>query len=158
MIRAEVERDPNVKHAIITDTRITLLLTGIAENENVCLVTDFEKVEASRDALEAADVIWILGTPESPPKFIWRQARILFGNDAKPLDYQRDIKSGYYKDERIQGIYEEFIARILTRTVKHVGLDRFPDKKVVLISSLQLPGITIDLKRSFLTGKISGRR
>ena len=141
-IRAEVERDPNVKHAIITEARITLLLTGIAENENVCLVTDFEKVKASRNALEAADVIWILGTPESPPKFIWRQARILFGNDAKPLDYQRDIKSGYYKDERIQGIYEEFIARILTETIKHVGLDRFPDKKVVLISSLQLPGIT----------------
>ena len=141
-IRAEVESDQNVKHAIITEERITLLLTGIAEIENVCLVTSFEKVEASRDTLEAADVIWILGTPESAPKFIWRQARILFGNDEEPLDYQRDTKSGYYKDERIQGIYEEFIARILTETIKHVGLDRFSGKKVVLSSSLELPGIT----------------
>ena len=141
-IRAEIERDPSIKHAIISDTRITLLLTGIAENENVCLVTNFRKVEASRDALEAADVIWIVGTPEPAPKFIWRQARILFGNDGEPLNYERDTKSGYYKDQRIQSIHEEFIARILTETIKHVGLDRFSGKKVVLISSLELPGIT----------------
>ena len=141
-IRAEIERDPSIKHAIISDTRITLLLTGIAENENVCLVTNFRKVEASRDALEAADVIWIVGTPEPAPKFIWRQARILFGNDGEPLNYERDTKSGYYKDERIQSIHEEFIARILTETIKHVGLDCFSGKKVVLISSLELPGIT----------------
>ena len=66
----------------------------------------------------------------------------MFGNDEELLDYQRDTKSGYYKDERIQGIYEEFIARILTETIKHVGLDRFSGKKAVLISSLELPGIT----------------
>ena len=141
-IRAEIERDPSVKHAIITDIRITSLLTGIAENENVCLVPNFRKVETSRAALEAAEVIWLVGTPELPPRLIWRHARILFGNDEKPLNYERDTKSGYYKDERIQGIHEEFIARILTETIKHVGLDRFPGKKVVLISSLELPGIT----------------
>jgi len=141
-IRAEVERDPNVKHAIITDTRITLSLKGIAENENVCLVTNFRKVEALRDALEAANVIWILGTPEPAPKLIWRQARVLFGNDEVPLNYERDTKSGYYKDERIQSIHKEYVAHILTETVKHIGLDRFSGKKIVLISSLQLPGIT----------------
>ena len=141
-IRAEVERDPNVTHAIITDTRITRFLTGIAKNENVCLVTNFKKVEASRDAVEAADVIWILGIPDPAPRLIWRQARVLFGNDEEPLDYERDTKSGYYKDERIQSIHEEYVARILTETVKHIGLDRSSGKKVVLISSLQLPGIT----------------
>ncbi len=141
-IRAEIERDPSVKHAIITDTRITPLLTGIAENENVCLVTNFKNVEASKTAIEAAEVIWIVGTPEPAPKLIWQQARILFGNDEEPLNYERDTKSGYYKDERIQSIHDEFIARILTETIKYVGLDRFPGKKVVLISSLELPGIT----------------
>ena len=141
-IRAEIERDPSVKHAIISEKRIITLLKSVRENENVCLLAHFSKVEASRTALEAAEVIWIVGTRVPAPKLIWQQARILFGNDVEPLDYERDAKSGYYKDERIQSIHEEFIARILTKTIKHVGLDRFSGKKVVLISSLELPGIT----------------
>ena len=141
-IRAEIERDLSVKHAIIIDTPITMLLKSVAENENVSLLTNFEKVKASKTAVEAAEVIWIVGTPEQAPKFIWRHARILFGNDEDPLDYERDAKSGNYKDERIQSINEEFTARRLTRAIEHVGLNRFSGKKVVLISSLAIPGFT----------------
>ena len=118
------------------------MLQSVAENENVCLLTNFEKIEVSKASIEAAAVIWIVGIPEQPQGFIWRHARILFGNDEEPLDYERDAKSGNYKDERIQSINEEFAARGLTRTIEHVGLDRFSGKKVVLINSLALPGIT----------------
>ena len=113
-IRAEIERDPTLKHAIIIDTRIIALLEGIAANENVCLLTNFKGVAESKTAVEAAEVTWIIGTPEEAPRLIWQQARILFGNDEEPLDYERDAKSGNYKDERVQSVYEDFAARRLT--------------------------------------------
>ena len=46
------------------------------------------------------------------------------------------------KIERIQGVYEQEIIRRLTQTVLRTGLSQWADKKVILISSLALPGVT----------------
>ena len=142
-IRAEIERDPSVKHAIITYKSIAARLEYIAEKENVCFVTDFEKVKGLNDAFKEAQVVWIVGTPQWPSTLVWRSAQILFGNDEKPLSYEEEETDTLrYKDERIQSVYEQFIVRVLTRTVLRAGLNRWSGKKVVLISSLALPYIT----------------
>ena len=67
----------------------------------------------------------------------------MFGNDEEPLSYEEEETDTLrYKDERIQGIYEQAVARVLTRLILRVRLNHWTNKKVVLISSLALPNIT----------------
>ena len=142
-IRAEIERDSSVKHAILTYKPIASRLEDIAQKENVCSVTDFKKDEGLNAALREAEVIWIVGTPQRDPHFIWRNAQILFGNDNEPLSYEEEKTNVLrYKDERIQSVYEQDVVRELTNLFKRVQLDRRSGKTVVLISSLFLPDIT----------------
>ena len=142
-IRAEIDRDPSVKHAILTYKSIAARLEDIAQKENVCFVTDFYKVRGLNAALSEAHVVWIVGTPQWNPDLVWRSAQILFGNDKEPLSYEEEETDTLrYKDERIQGVYEQAVARVLTRTFLRIRLDRQSGKKVVLISSLALPDIT----------------
>ena len=149
-IRAEIERDSSVKHAIITYKSIAARLEDIAEKENVCFVTDFGKVKGLHADFREAQVVWIVGTPQRAPNLVWRSAQILFGNDKEPLSYEEEETDTLrYKDERIQSVYEQTVVRELTRTILRVGLNRWSGKKVVLISSLALPDIT-DRPETFL--------
>ena len=141
-IRAEIDRDPSVKHLIITYKAITQQLRDIAEKDNVCLVTRFEDVSGFETAFEAADVVWIVGTPHCEPGIIWRRAQILFGNDEEPLHYEADTEFQHYKDERIQRIYIQTLAEHITEIIGRAGLNRWRGKKVVLMSSLEIPDIT----------------
>ena len=151
-IRAEIEREPNVKHAIITDSEIIQPLRDIAAKENVCFLesfqdmikrgTPFKNMEALETAFEAADVIWIIGAPERPPGLIWRRAQILFGDNEEPLSYRTEMGSNSYTDERIQSIYEQEAASLLTEIMESARLNHTTGKKVVLITGLRLPNIT----------------
>ena len=142
-IQSEIEKDPSVKHAIITSAPVTRHLQNIAAKENVCFVTGFKKVEELDDSpFETAEVIWIVGAPYWTPGIIWKRAQILFGNDEKPLCYDRVVESGIYKDERVQSIYERNTTGLLTQIVGRAGLNRFPNKTVVLLTSSPLPNIT----------------
>ncbi len=141
-IRAEIERDLSVKHAIITHRPITRQLKGIAEKENVCFVTELKELEGLENAFEEAQVVWIVGTPSLEPGIIWRRAQILFGNDEKSLSYETETEPRRYKDERVQSVYEQHVAGSLTDMIGRTGLNRFTGKTVVLISSMALPDIT----------------
>ena len=142
-IRAEIERDSSVKHAILTYKSIAARLEDIAEKENVCFVTDFGKVKGLHADFREAQVVWIVGTPQQAPNLVWRSAQILFGNDKEPLSYEEEETDTLrYKDKRIQSVYEQTVVRELTRTILRVELNRWSGKKVVLISSLALPDIT----------------
>ncbi len=141
-ICAEIDRDPNVKHAIITYYGAIEQLQDVAEKENVCLLTEFKKLNNLEAAFEAADVVWIVGTPYTEPTVFWLHAQMLYGNDEEPLCYEAEATFQYYKDPRIQRIYIQHITELLTRIVGLAGLNRLPNKKVVLISSLEIPDIT----------------
>ena len=141
-IQSEIERDASVKHAIITYKSVAARLQDIAEKENVAFVTSFESEKGLRDAFRESQVIWIVGTPTLQPTRVWLRAQVLFGNDEEPLSYEEEMDTGRYKDERIQGVYEQEIIRRLTQTVLRTGLSQWTDKKVILISSLALPGVT----------------
>ena len=141
-IHNEIEKDPSIKHAIITYKSVAARLADLARKENVCLVTNFDKMDGLTDAFEEAHVVWIVGTPTLKQRLIWQRAQILFGNDKEPLSYEEDIEYGHYKDERVQSVYEHGIIPKLSRAVQCAKLDKLPNKKVVLISSLALPQIT----------------
>ena len=142
-IRAEIERDPSVKHAIITYKSIAARLEDIGEKENVCFVTDFQNMRGLSAIFREVQVVWIVGTPQWNVNLVWRNAQILFGNDKEPLSYEEEETNTLrYKDERVQGVYEQAVARVLTRTIQRVGLHRWSGKKVILISSLSIPDIT----------------
>ena len=141
-ICAEIERDPNVQHAIITYNPAIEQLKDVAEKENVCLLAEFKDLYNLESALEAADIVWIVGTPHWEPGIIWLRAQISFGNDEKPLSYEADTEFQHYKDKRVQRIYTQTVAELITATIGRAGLNRWRGKKVVLISSLEIPDFT----------------
>ncbi len=141
-IRAEIERDPSVKHAIVTYMPILRQLKAISEIENVCLVSHFKDLDRFASAFEAAEVVWIVGTPNWTPGIIWRRAQILYGSDERPLSYETETEPRRYKDERVQRVYEQHIVRHLSEIVGLTGLNRLPGKTVVLVTSVPLPDIT----------------
>ena len=141
-IRAEIERDPTVKHAIVTYGRVTPQLEHIASKENVCFVTDFTDTRKFETGFETAKVIWIVGTPRWAPHIIWRRAQIYFGNDLEPICYEKETDSDRYKDQRVQSVSEETVIGMLTQVVGHARLHQLTDKKIVLMASLPLPDIT----------------
>lgn len=141
-IQAEIERDPSVKHAIITERLITEHLAELTEKENVCFITNFKQLQRLETAFKEVQVVWIVGVPRWAPGTIWRRAQILFGNDEKPLCYERTTDSYSYMDERVQSVYEQHVTGLLSKIIGRTGLNRFPDKKVVLITSFPLPDIT----------------
>lgn len=139
-IRTEIDRDPRVKHAIITNKAITRELTNLSEKENVCFTANFKALNTVD--FEAVEVLWIVGTPHWAPDTIWEQAQMLFGNDAERLYYDGAEKAGHYKDERLQGVYHQKVTRLLTKIVGMAGLNRWAGKKVVLLTGVSLPDIT----------------
>ena len=141
-ICAEIEKELNIVHVVIANRLVLRQLMRIIETENVCFVTySGEKMGGIADS-EEAEVIWIVGVPERAIGDMWEYSQVLFGNDENPLCYDREMKPFHYKDERIQSVYEADVVSLLTRTVGQVQLNRFTDKKIVLMTSMPLPDIT----------------
>ena len=142
-IQAEIERDRNIKHGIITHVYSLLQLKDIAKNENVRFLTAFRWMEGLEMACQEAEVIWIVGLPEVGPRAILERSRILFGNDEEPLSYEMDPESHRYKDERVQSVCEKAVAHIFTEIIALAQLNRLEtNKKVMLITGLRIPEIT----------------
>ena len=141
-ILAEIERNPSVKHAIVTYMPIVKQLKDILEMENVCLVCHFKNLNRFASAFEEAQVVWIVGTPNWAPGTIWRRSQILYGTDEKPLSYETETEPYRYKDERVQRVYEQHTVGKLSEIVGLTGLNRSSGKTVVLVTSLPLPDIT----------------
>ena len=144
-IQAEIGRDRNIKHGIITHVPAIEQLKDIAKNENVCFLRsfrDFEELEGLEIALQEAQIIWMVGLPEIGARRILNRTRILFGNDAEPLSYEMEPELYRYKDERVQSVYEKEVTRIFTEIIKLAQLNRLANKKVMLITGLRIPEIT----------------
>lgn len=141
-IRAEIERDPSIKHAVFANQVSGRRLADLLEKSDTFSIISPARMAGIDPIIEAADVIWIVGTPPENQGIIWQCAQNLFGNDEVPLCYDREMKSFHYTDERVQSVYEAAIVSLLTRIVGQTQLNRFAGKKVVLMTSMQLPDIT----------------
>ena len=117
-IGAEIDRDPNVQHLLVCSQEAAAQAGDLTLKENVRILSHIKRaihVEGLGSAFESADVIWIVGAPHWPPHLMWKQARILFGDDEKPLCYDVEFNPYRYTDERIQGLYEQNVVGILTQ-------------------------------------------
>jgi len=150
-IQAEIERDRNIKHGIITHVSAIEQLKDIAKNENVCFLTSFRDFQEGLEtvlqegleiALQEVQVIWIVGMPQMGARALLNRTQILFGNDSEPLSYEMEPGPYRYKDERVQSVYEKEATRIFTEVIKLAQLDRLAHKKVMLITGLRIPEIT----------------
>lgn len=141
-IQAEIECDLNVTHGIITHQDIAKHLDYIAKKRNVCWVDDFHKVRMTNTISEAADVIWVIGTPQRSMTDIWQRGQMLYGNAEEPLAYETEVEFGTYKDPRLQSIYEEDAIYSLTEIIVKAELDLLTDRRIVLIAGVPLPNIT----------------
>ena len=148
-IRAEIERDRNITHIVLANTAILNQVSFLKKYENVCFVSDLKTVEATDGAFEKTQVVWIVGTPHWEKFTIWQQAQMLFGNDKKPIHYEGDTEAAQYKDERVQSLFQQMANGLVAQTVGQAGLHTGTGKKVVLITSLDLPNIT-DRPETFL--------
>lgn len=141
-IQAEIQRDPRTTHGIIVYPEVVKQIEELENYENVCFLTFFRKLEGLETAFQEAEVIWIVGMPDIKPNFTAERSRILFGNDEAPLFYEIDSKSYRYKDERTQSVYEKTIYYLFTQIMDMAQLNRFANKKVMLITALRIPEIT----------------
>ena len=139
-IRAEIERDPNVKHAIVSDWLVLQKIRKIITNDNVSFVSSFgEKIDDDTDIQRAA-VIWIVGLPYYETGVVWEQAQVLFGSDEQPLNY--DSKNHFFVDARIQSLYKENASRIISEIFGLAALNQQTNKTVMLLTGFGIPGIT----------------
>ncbi len=141
-IQAEIERDPAIKHGIITHFSTIEHLRGIKKNENVCFLTSFQEVEGLETAFQEAQVIWVVGLPEIDLRSTLRRAQILFGNDEEPLSYEREDESYHYRDTRVQSVYEKEVYRIFKEIIDLAQLDRIANKTIMLVTGMRIPEIT----------------
>ena len=141
-IQAEIERDPDIKHGIIVHRQALGQLGDIAKNENVCFLATFQEKEGLETAFQEAQVIWIVGMPHIKPLDILERTQILFGNDEAPLSYEMEPETYRYTDERVQSVYEITISRLFREIIDFAQLNRFGNKKIMLLTSLRIPEIT----------------
>lgn len=141
-IRSEIDRDPNIKHAIVTTGSITDKLADLGARQNVLFVARFKMLHEIETDFEEAQVLWIVGTPHLEQHTIWREAQMLFGNDEIPLNYEKEILTENYKDKRIQAVFNQNLSGQLTQIVGQIGLNRNSRKTLMLLTDFELPDIT----------------
>ncbi len=144
-IQAEIERDRNIKHGIITHVLAIEQLKDIAKNENVCFLTnflDFREVEGLESSLQEVQVIWMVGMPQMGARALLSRTQILFGNDEEPLSYEMEPELYRYTDERVQSVYKKEATYIFRGIIELAQLNRLANKKIMLITGLRIPEIT----------------
>lgn len=149
-ILVEIEKDPNVIHTVISYAAALKQLKELVKTENVNFVRNTDNYFISnlvvkqdfQQAIEEAQVIWIAGCPELPTGNVWRQAQTLYGNDSKPLRYDKDSDTGHYKDERLHRTYKQMIVNAIKTIINAAKLDQLENKTIVIISDVDIPNIT----------------
>ena len=141
-IQAEIERDPNIKHGILTDLYDLDQLKSIEKNENVCFLAEVRTLDGLETAFQEAQVIWIVGMPEIGAGTMLELTQTYFGNDEEPLSYEMEPESYRYKDARVQSVQEKVVTRIFTEIMELVQLHRSANKTVMLITGFRIPDIT----------------
>ena len=144
-VHREVKRAADTQHTLIWYNDMDKILKGTLKNRNTKSTYFFkktaEKAEFLKSQFEGADVIWVLGTPCCAPKMIWKYAKILFGDEAEPLDYSVSMNPYVFQDARLQKISEQYALHVLIGMLTYSGL-KDSGKTIVLNTALRVPGIT----------------
>ena len=141
-IRAEIERDLSIKHAIFSNHSIVKKLSELSEMSNVCFMGSFKTLLFQEINIEGVQVLWIVGTPRWRLRDILQQAQMLYGNDEKPLNYNEEMWTDQYEDERIQELYDQNVSGLLKQIVGRLHMNRNSGKTVMMLNNFELQDIT----------------
>ncbi|RKU25370.1 hypothetical protein C6497_16040 [Candidatus Poribacteria bacterium] len=149
-ILAEIEKDPNIRHTVISYAAALKQIKELVKTQNVNFVRNTENYFISnvvveqdfRQPIEESQVIWIAGCPEPPIGNVWLQAQTLYGNDSKPLLYDKDPDTGHYKDERLHRIYKQMIVNFIKTIINSAKLDQLENKTIIIITDVNIPHVT----------------
>ena len=140
-IENEVARDRSVKHVLITfDFIVKTYGKQLTKKHKNLFVLSFHRMEGL-DFKGDGIVFWVFGCPEVSEDIIARRAKIIYGNDSKPLSYERDNDSSEYVDERVQLCWLSEVAARLQQAVGRARLNRLANT-VIVFSNVFIPDFT----------------
>ena len=152
MMIDEINHTPDTQHAIITykqvlEWKANAEASDLSELDNITATAHYGNLVGLDTDFKKADVLWVLFTPDIPHgekipnNVVTWWAKVFFGNDPDPLNYEFDNETGQYKDKRLQKVWENFV---IGELIQASGRGR-PVRKpiiVVILSSHFIPGIT----------------
>lgn len=149
-ILAEIEKDPNILHTILSFHAVQRQMIELIDTENANIlrnntnnfISNLVVEQDFQQAIEESQVVWIVGSPEPSNRNIWQQAQTLYGNDRLPLCYEKDDDSGHYKDKRLNSIYKQMIVNSIKSMINSAKLDQLENKTIVIVSGVTIPNIT----------------
>ena len=141
-IETEIERDRAVRHVVISLKKIVELTRDriTEKHENLIDVLSFEQLEGL-DFTESGIVFWILGCPDVDKSVVAMHAKILFGNDSKPLNYDYDNDAGRYVDDRVHYCWQSHAVALMNQAVGRARLNRLKNT-VLVYSNILIPDFT----------------
>ena len=140
LIETEVEREQAVRHVLITfNAIIDFCGESLSEKHSNLDVLSFHKMEGL-DYTDSGMIFWVLGCPDVSNAVIKQRARVVFGNDKKPLNNEY-VKGEGYTDRRLQACWEAEVAARLMQAVGRARLNRLANK-VVVFSNTLIPDFT----------------
>ena len=145
----EIVRASDTQHTLIFPAYMDGVLKDTLKIGNTKSMSFYKNIpeyaRVLRAEFEGPNVIWVFSTPYWPPKLIWKYAKILFGDEAEPLDYSVSMNPYVFKDERLQKISDQYARHALIGMLTYSGL-KDSCKTIVLNTALWVPGITDALK------------
>ena len=142
LIETEMKRDRNVKHVIITVKAIVDMHRSalMDKHANLIDVLSFHKMEGF-DYTETGFVFWVLGLPDVDLDVVRNLAKVIYGNDTTPLNYDYDKDTGTYVDERLLRCWQALVTALLTQAAGRARLNRL-ENTVIVFSNVLIPDFT----------------
>ena len=88
------------------------------------------------DYTDSNMVFWVFGSPDVKSAVIEQRAKVLFGNDSKALNYERDNDSREYVDRRVQLCWLSEVVARLQQAVGRARLNRIANTVLVFSNVL----------------------
>ena len=142
LIETEIKRDRKVKHAIITVNAIVDMkrFDLLKRHPNLLNVHSFHTMEGL-DYTDTGIVFWVLGCPNVKNSVIDDRAKVIYGDDEIPLNYEYHKETGTYLDERLQACWEGEVSALMTQAVGRARLNRLANT-VIVFSNVLIPSFT----------------
>ena len=142
LIETEIKRDRKRKHVIITVNAIVDLKRSdlLKKHPNLLNVHSFHSMEGL-DYTDAGIVFWVLGCPNVKNSVIEDRAKVIYGDDEIPLNYEYDKETGTYTDDRLQACWEGEVSALMTQAVGRARLNRLANTAIVF-SNVLIPDFT----------------
>ena len=139
----EIARTPDTQHAIITykDVLNWKRNDEASHLTNITATAHYGNLVGLDTEFQDADTLWVLFAPEIPDYEIKWRAKMFFGNDTQPINYERDSETGKYCDPRLQKVWENAVIGELIQAIGRARLVR-KARTVIILTSHHIPGIT----------------